>query len=180
MAVSDGRQPNMVANPARHLIFIEDVELCYNYKTQQWSRIPAYDSLGMFSVNDSNVTIGLIRYSSGAVTLQTQRTDLGEIQTATITTGETDLLEGGRALIDGIRPLVNGGTVTSRVGVRDSISDSVTWCTGTSVNSRTGMIHFRNASSPPEGRYQRAEFTITGNFTTAMGADIDAKPAGQV
>lgn len=179
MVAAVSKQENMTANKARHLIFIEGEDICYNYKTDQWTAIPAYDTLGYFSVNDTDSVIGLVRYSGTAVDLQEQRTSY-VAQTATIATGETDLNPGGRALIDATRPLINGGIVTSRVGVRDSISDAVTWCTGTAVNSRTGMIHYRNASSPPEGRYQRVEYTIAGGFTTALGADVDFEPTGEM
>ncbi len=181
MAVSDGVQQNMVSNRARHLIFVEGTDLCYNYKTGQWSLVSAYDGFGFYSVNSENQIVGLIRYSSGAASLEAQLTFLGEAQTATITTGERDINETGRTYVDNVLPLVNGGTVTARVGVRDDITTAVSWRTGTAVNTRTGRIHFRNADNgPPEGRYVRAEFTIAGGFTTALGTDVEWFPSGDV
>ena len=40
------KQVNTVANPARHLIFFEGADLAYNYKTNQWTSVPAYNLLG--------------------------------------------------------------------------------------------------------------------------------------
>lgn len=171
-------QQNVVANKAINCVFFESQNLCYNFKTGQWSRIPAYDGLSLVSIDSTAGIVGVaIGTATGGILYDH---DGGVVQTATITTGETDLNQGGRAIIDGIKPIINGGTVSSRVGVRDAVSDAVTWCTGTSVNARSGKIHYRNASNPPEGHYQRAEFTIAGGFTTAQGADVDFEPTGEV
>ena len=103
------KQTNIVANKQRHLIFFESEELCYNYKTGQWSEITAYDGLGMFSVNSKTSDIGLIVYSGGAVDLQEQTTS-DVAQTATFETGAQDLNQGGRTIVNSVRPLINGGT----------------------------------------------------------------------
>lgn len=174
MALNYGKQVNMVANPAAGLVFVEGDELCYNYKTDQWSLLSAYNGLGFFGMNAYNGTVGLVRFSGNAVDLQTQLNTYPS-QTATITTGTTDLNQGGRTVVTGVRPIVNGGTTTVRVGVQDFLSDSVTWVTGTALHSRTGYSHVR-----AEGRYVRQEVTITGGFTTALGIDIDFAPSGNV
>jgi len=178
-APSQIQQTNVVANRARHLIFFENEGLAYNYKTDQWSLVSAYAGYGFFTVNDKTVDIGLIVFSSGSVDLQEQSTS-AVAQTATFTTGAIDLNKGGRCIVNGIRPLSNGGTHALRVGTQDSESASVTWCTGTSVNSRSGYSNFRNASNPPEGKYVRGEVTITGGFTTFTGAEVDYASAGYV
>ena len=172
------KQTNIVANKLRHLIFFEGQELCFNYKTGQWSEIPAYDGLGMFSVNSTDADIGLVRYSSGSVDLQVQATT-DEAQTATLETASADLNEGGRSVITGVRPLINGGTTTVQVGIQDALNDAVSYSTATSLNSRTGMANFRDKSNI-EGRYVRTKYSITGGFTTALGADIDFAPSGNV
>ena len=173
------KQTNLVKNEARGLIFFEEDNLCYNYKTNQWTEITGWGSVGMFSVDNASADIGLVIYSSGSVALQTQTTSYPQ-QTATIVTGESNLNGFGRAVVDGVRPIVNGAsTISVRVGVRDTISDSVTWSTGTSLNSRSNMSHFRGGANPPEGRYHRFEYTIT-DFTTALGTDIEFRNAGKV
>lgn len=168
------KQTNIVSNAARGLIFFEGEELCYNYKTNQWTKIPAYDTYGMFSVYDNTKDIGLVVYSSGSVDLQEQD-HTGVEQDAVISTGAVDLNPGGRCVVNGVRPLVNGGSPTVQVGTQDFISDSANWSTATSVNSRTGMANFRS-----EGRYVRASISISGGFNQIIGADIDFAPQGKV
>ena len=167
-------QTNVVANRARHLIFFEENGLAYNYKTNQWTRLPAYSGLGMFSVNSETSDIGLIINSSGSIDLQEQVNTFA-VQTALIETGAVDLNQGGRSVIHGIRPRVSGGTTTVRAGVQDAIAGAVSYSSATTPNSRTNMANFRS-----EGRYLRAEFTVTGAFTTIFGADVDFAPQGRV
>ena len=168
------KQQNIAVNKARHLIFFEGSDVAYNYKTGQWTAVPAYTGLGVYGVNNKSASIGLVRFSSGSVNLQSQSTAY-LAQDAKITTGAVDINQGGRSYVNGLRPLVNGGTVSIRIGVQDNIGDSVTWSSATSVNSRSGMANFRS-----EGRYVRAEVTITAGFESVWGADVEFSPAGQV
>ena len=168
------KQTNIVANPSRGLVFFEGEELCYNIRTNQWSRIPAYDTYGMFAINNNNSDIGLVVYSSGSVDLQEQ-TDAGVEQDATIATGAIDPNPEGRAVVKGVRPLINGGSPTAQVGSQDSLTSSTDWATATSVNSRTGMAPFRK-----EGRYVRVLVSVSGGFNHIVGADVEFVPAGKV
>ena len=167
-------QKNIAVNKARHIIFFESEELCYNYKTQQWTEIPAYANIGLYSVKSKTADIGLVRFSSGSVDLQTQTTS-HDAQTAVITTGSPNINPGGRAVVNGVRPIANGGTYAVRVGTLDDIDGTVAWSASTSVNTRSNTANFR-----AEGRYHRAELTVTGGFTTIMGADVDFTPQGKV
>ena len=163
----------IAANPERHLLFFGTN--VYNYKTGQWTAVPAYSTYKMFTILDAGTSsIGLIVKSAGSVDLQTQ-TSSGVTQTATITTAASDINQGGRAVVNGVRPRINGGTPTVRVGVQDNISDAVTWSTSVSLNSRTGFGNVRS-----EGRFVRAEVTIPDSFTTAIGADVEVSPQGKV
>lgn len=161
------KQTNIVSNPERHLIFFEGEELAYNYATDQWSRVPAYDNYGMYTVKDKSYDIGLVVYSSGSVDLQEQQVS-DDAQNACIATGAIDLNQGARTMISGIRPLINGGTVTVQAGSRDDVGDSVDWATARSVNARSGFAGFRT-----EGRYMSAQVNVTGDFNTLMGVDVD-------
>lgn len=173
--LSATKQQNIAVNKARHLIFFEGSDIVYNYKTQQWTDCTAYTGIGMYSINSKGTNIGLVRFSSGSVDLQGQSTGF-VAQTAIIATGATDPNKEGRAVINGVRPLVSGGsTVTVRVGVQDDIGGSVTYSSAITPHSRTGMAPFRS-----EGRYVRIEVTLAGGFTTVLGADIDFAPAGKV
>ena len=168
------KQANIVANPSRALIFFEGEELAYNYKTGQWTKVPAYDGYGFFSVDDKDYDVGLVVYSGGSVDFQVQQvTDLQ--QDATIATGAASLNEGGRTFVQGVRPLVNGGTPSVLVGTQDEISDSTDWSSATSVNSRSGIAPFRK-----EGRYHRLQVEITDDFNHIIGAEVDFEPAGQI
>ncbi|MHC4361852.1 MAG: hypothetical protein ACYSTZ_03410 [Planctomycetota bacterium] len=166
---TDGKR--LYKNPGDHIVFFSN-SIVYNYKTDQFTRLPnitpAFDVdkedglIGQWANNGT--TAGYIYDATG-----------GTAETATITTGETDINEGGRAVVTGARPLITGGTTTVRVGKRDTLADSVTWSTSTSLNSRTKMANFRD-----EARYHRAEFSITGGFTQALGADVEFTPSGKV
>ena len=174
MAIGVTKQQNIAFNKARNLIFFEGSELCYNYKTQQWTECPAYAGLGFYSYNSKLVSIGVIRYSAGSVSITVGNT--GTVaQTATITTGAIDPNTGGRGVVTGVRPIANGGTYAVRVGVQDDIDAAVTWSASTVVNTRSNMANFRS-----EGRYVRVETVITGGFTTAMGADVEFVAQGSV
>jgi hypothetical protein len=167
-------QTILAKNEARNLIFFEGTDLCYNYKTDQWTSTPAYNGIGYYSVSSKNHSIGLVRFSAGSVDFQPQGITLVP-QTITLTTGAVDANQGGRVVVNGVRPLINGGTPTVRVGVQDSVSGAVSWSASTSLNSRTGMANFRS-----EGRYVRVEVTVADAFTTIMGADIDFAAQGRV
>lgn len=168
------KQTNIVANPSRALVFFEGEELCYNYKTNQWTRVPAYDTYGMFSVDSNSYDIGLVVYSSGSVDLQEQqKTDVA--QDATISTGAVDINQGGRAMVTGVRPRINGGSPTVQVGCQSTISDSTEWTTATSVNSRSGIAPFRK-----EGRYLRVSVSVSGGFNQILGADVDFTPTSKI
>ena len=158
------------ANPAIHTVFFTN-GCAYNYQTSQWTYTPTITPI--FDINDSAGIIGQYLTGSGTTTLT--NSSGGTAQTATITTAAPNINTGGRAVVTGVRPIANGGTYSVRVGRQDNINDAVSWSTATSVNSRSNMANFRS-----EGRYHRAELTVTGGFTTIMGADIDVTAQGKV
>ena len=166
-------QRNVAINQAIDCVFFEDNDLCYNYRTGKWTRIPAFNGMTYYTKSTSTGIIGQVVKSGNSVDLQDATS--GVASTAILTTQEADPNEGGRAVTLGVRPLVNGGTVTVRVGTRNDQDDAVSFTSAISLNSRTKKADFLK-----EGRYHRAEITITGGFTTAMGADIEFRPAGNV
>ncbi len=179
MAIGSVKQQNIAVNKARHLIFFEGTNVCFNYKTQQWTRIPAYDGFGVYSLNDKDATFGLVRESGTAIDLQGQGS-AGVVQTATITSSATKPNPGGRGVVEGVRPVSNGGTHAIRVGIQDFAGDTVSWVTGTALNSRSRTSNFRGNANTPEGRYIRVEDVITGGFESAVGAYIDTFPQGEL
>lgn len=170
MAAPPPAQKNVVANPAIGCVFFQNKQLCYNYKTNQWTLLTAYNDGAYVGTNNSTRNIGRLIISGTAVDLQFGGT---VEQTAIWETGERDA-DGFRSLVNGIKPLINGGTTTVRVGSREDLDDAVTYSTVTSLNSRTGFADIRQ-----EGLYNRAEVTSVG-FTTALGIDFDAVPTGEL
>ena len=168
-----GRQTNICVNKERGLVFFEGEDLCYNYRTGQWTELPAYDGFQYFGINRKAATLGLIRASGSSFAMEEQNTS-GEAQTATFETGEIDPNPGGRSQINGVRPLHDGGTASIRVGTRDDLTTSVSYSTSTSINSRSKMANFRK-----EGRYVRVEAVFTGGGTTYNGLDIEWVPTGR-
>ena len=81
---------------------------------------------------------------------------------------------GRRAFVNGIRPLLHGGTATVALKTRNLQSDSVTTGSTISQNTETGICHPRT-----DARYFRALVQNTGDFNFAVGVDItDIKPSG--
>lgn len=171
---STSDQSNVCVNEAIRCVFFESQNLCYNYKTQQWTRLPALDGYSYFSVNGETDVVGrtVVLGTLGGLTSSAG----GAAQDATIVTGATDPNQFGHTVVNGVRPRVVGDSTTEiQVGTQNQIDDSVTWYTGTAINSRTGYSDLR-----AEGRYIRVQQKHTGGFTTAHGADIDFAPQGKV
>lgn len=169
--VSTTQGDRIYHNPAIKMVFFTN-NVAYNYKTKQWTRVSGITPA--CSIDDKNNIIGQFRNASGVSTLLLGSSG-GANLSATLTTGDSDLNEGGHTYVNGVRPLVDGGTWSVRVGTRDDLSTSISWSTSTSVTTRTGYHDFRE-----DGRYQRFELTNSDGFNTLMGADLDVEPSGEL
>lgn len=97
--------------------------------------------------------------------------------TGVIATAETELNAGGRALLQGFRPQVaglSGGIMTVRIGARARLSDQVIYTPQLPVNGQTNF-----ADALVDANYHRAEVTLNGNFTQAIGGEFKGEPSGQ-
>lgn len=165
-------QNNVAANPNIDCVFFEEHNLCFNYKTQQWSRQSAYEGDVYYPINKTNGSIGRIVYSGTAVELQVG--DSGDKQTGIVQTGDADLNEGGRGVVTGVRPIVNGGTAYVRVGFRDLISPTVRTNLVTysedRTNDGTGTTGFitANAIASPSGTLTADKFTEAVNSSQTV------------
>jgi hypothetical protein len=171
-------QKTMAVNFGRRLVFFPNEDgkiLAFNYGTNQWSEIPAYSGLSLHSVNDKDSVIGINRFSGNSVDLQSQNATDGVAQDATLETGAVDFNPGGRAVVTGVRPFINGGTKTVRIGKQDDLSDSATYSSSASLFPRTGKADFRE-----ESRFHRVEVVISGGFEAAQGVDVEFEPQGFV
>ena len=95
----------------------------------------------------------------------------GSDKTATIET--SDLENTGQAsMITLARPMVDNGSASVGIASRNSLNDAVNFGTQNSPSSenRVGLRSY--------GRYHRLKVVPTGNWTTAIGVDIEIQPAG--
>lgn len=169
----------------------------YNYVEDKWttasetlemvfsSKSLGYTMDGLDSVSgsldalpaslDSSVWTGGSPLAGGFDTSHKVGSFDGAAKTATLDTAEAPLNDGGMAYVDGVRPLVEGGATTVTLLTRDLQTSSQSAGSAVSANSRTGIANFRSTA-----RYHAARLSISGGFTSAVGADVLFEPAGQV
>lgn len=101
----------------------------------------------------------------------------GTPMTATVETKEIEINPGRVTQLNAFAPLVDGGTVTARVGTRNRQSDSVTY-SATLNQSASGRFTVR-----ANARFHRLELTASGTWGDIIGVQInpreDAKQAGR-
>ena len=90
----------------------------------------------------------------------------GTNMTATILSREMELIEGRTARINGYSPLIDGGTVTSRIATRNRLVDTESYGSSLTLSS-TGKFRTRS-----NARFHRFEFTLTDSWTQAMGLQV--------
>jgi hypothetical protein len=91
---------------------------------------------------------------------------------ARIVTGERQLRPGRKTMLNGFRPLVDGGTMTARVGFRNRQEHDVAFSSSIAQSS-SGRFPFRK-----NARFHRFELTITGDlWTDAIGVEVDPEHA---
>jgi hypothetical protein len=174
-------QKAVAINPSMKCVFFQSQALVYNYGTDQWTRIPVVASKRFFSVEDQDRVLGTIETSGTSVMIQDSDLTASTAATITMTTADFELEPGFQSVVDGCRPITNGGSLQSiRIGVRDILSDTVSFATGTSLDTRTGFSGFRGGANPPTGAYHRAEFVFTGGLTTVSGAYFEFFRSGRV
>lgn len=169
--------------------------LIYNWETQRWSDAEVsceliYRSLSsgvtldgldaLFSTIES-VTPSLdSRFWTGGKlqfaafdTTHKQALFNGSNMEAVIETGEVTG-DGQRLFTSGVRPIVDGGTVTARLGARDTAGGAVTYSSYSSVGA-DGICPQRKSA-----RYTRAGVKIAagGTWEHAVGAEIHSQPDG--
>jgi hypothetical protein len=91
----------------------------------------------------------------------------GTPMTAILTTRETEVTPGRRTHLSTLWPLIDGGTVSARVGYRDTLQDTISYTT--SISPRTsGRIPCRVNS-----KFMRFEFTVSGYWNDAIGVRVE-------
>ena len=172
--------------------------ICYNWATQRWSGpIETEQEILISSLSDGYTLDSLgAAYSSldalpfsldsrvwqgGSVLLSGFNSDhklvnfTGDALTAEFETGEVNLNAGGRAFINGVRPLFDGdGTATIQIGARNMVNGTVTYTAASAQNSQTGICDQRS-----NAYYHRIKMTISGGFSHAYGYEPYFRQAGR-
>lgn len=97
----------------------------------------------------------------------------GSALAAEFETGDRQLFKKNRAFVSNIIPVVEGGTVTMRIGTRNLLTESASFGSSISVNSDG------ECPAEAEGRYHRFRMTVSGTFSHAQGLEIEATAAGR-
>lgn len=180
-ASTDGT-PNRIAiyswATQRWAFVSQNLELLFNHMTAGYT-LEDLDALGLldslaFSLDSAAWQGGL--YALSCVTTDHKISRFtGSAKTARFVTGESQIVTDARAFVRSIRPLVQGSSstiVSSYVGGRDRLIDSVSW-TAASVLNATGTCPVRS-----NARYHRLKMEVFGGFDRVMGADVDLTKEG--
>jgi hypothetical protein len=104
---------------------------------------------------------------------------IGTPGTATFITPEMEFNPGGKAMVNGVTPEIQGDnnfmTVAVTVGSRDNQGAPVTNTAATALTPFTGAADF-----VVDARFHRAQVDITGPFGNAIGGVFDAIPTSGV
>ncbi len=170
--------------------------IVYNYRVGRWSRFDAahqlirpilttdytLEELDTISASLDAMTTSLDShiYQGGELILAAATTDhkigafTGDTLAVTIDTPEAALADTRRSLIRGIRPIVDGGTLSVQIASRNRFNDAFEFGTASSQNTN-GMCPLR-----AEGRYHRARLNIAagGSWDHAVGLEYDFVPSG--
>jgi len=163
--------------------------LCYNWELNRWSTASVdceliyrtlsqgytLDGLDAYSTNIDALPFSLDSraWTGGRLILSAFDTSHklnffnGSNLAATLETGEFTGQGGRRLFVQGIRPLVNGGTITCAVGYRDTPQASVTYATATSAGAN-GVCPQRIST-----RYARARVSIAAAGTWSHASGIE-------
>lgn len=152
--------------------------LIYNYHEDRWGSATQTTSL-LLTGNEfpSGVGVSEELQPYGFMSSQTLGSFTGTPGTAVFTGGEQEPIPGAYSRIQGVKPLVDvtANAVTAAIGTRNNRSDSPTYTSEVTANSRSGFCDFRS-----EGRYHRPRLTIAGTFNAAQGLEFQVEPSGPV
>jgi len=84
----------------------------------------------------------------------------------------TDVEVGYNSLVQLARPIIDNGSANVKVASRKELDDNVSFGSSVSTSSEG------RASLRSHGRYHRFSIVPTGNWTNAVGVDVDITPTG--
>lgn len=197
----EGSFPEMSAavDPIRNLIMwgyrnAGDIYrvLLYHVNTKRWSyidttlnRLAAYSTpaITLEGVDTYSASIDALDITLDSRFWQGGKLQLGGIRAAKLVTlsgasrqatiETADLQNDGQvAMLTLVKPLIDEGSSTVGVASRNSLNDAISFGSQNSPSSEN-RVGIRSL-----GRYHRLRFQPTGNWSTAIGADIELQPAG--
>lgn len=151
----------------------EEVELLLSSKGVPIN-LDELDGLGFTNIDTMTVSLDSDQFKGASSQLSAFDEDFklgffrGLNKTATLLTGEAELIPGSQAQVNAFRPLVNLGTVTGRVGRRNRQTDAVSFSASRTQSSSGKFTQRSNA------RFHQFELVITGDdWTDAIGVELD-------
>ena len=170
-----------------------DTILFYNYSVNRWSTAEiTHDVLGTFftsaltlegldainsSIDALDTTLDSRLFKGGTFTFGGGKDKkiasfTAAPLTATLTTGESKLIDGRLSNVTKIVPYFTNGTISAEIGTRNSQADTVTFASASSLNN-DGFLPSRAV-----GRYHRMRFTLSGTWKELIGYDLEVRPLG--
>ena len=127
------------------------------------------------SIDDLTSSLDSRVYAGGEVTLAAfdELSQMGfftgTAMDATIITGEGELFPGRKTQLNGYRSIIDGGTVTAQVGVRNTQKETIVFDLPQTPDDNSRI------SARTHKRYHSFRWNITGDFTQAPGMDITSR-----
>lgn len=133
------------------------------------------------SLDDLTASLDSREYTGGALQLGAFDTDhkkatfSGPAYDWQLETVEAEIGNGMRAYIDGVRPLIDGDSlsISVQLGSRGKQDEPFSFGASVSPESETNIAHFRN-----DDRYHRARIIGSGDFNHAIGCQVWAIQSG--
>jgi hypothetical protein len=164
--------------------------LMYNWQIQRWSRadtdvttmayaatatttLEALDNFGTIDTLPASLDSSI--WAGGIATLKGTRGQYivafnGSSATADIVTPDLEI--GFNSTITLARTQIDNGSSTVKVASRKMLDDTITFSSAVTTSDEN------RASLRSSGRYHRLSITPTGNWTSAIGVDVDITPRG--
>jgi hypothetical protein len=163
-----------------------DHALLFNYTTGRWThaevntvlaltgRTRSYtleelDAFGTLETLPASLDSEVWQGGAGFPAVITQNYKLasfdGTALEAMLETGSFGL-DGRRTFVNGIRPLIQGGTAQITLGTQKTLDEAVTWGTEMATTTATGKADFRSSAF-----FHRVRARVPSGFTKAVGID---------
>jgi len=167
--------------------------IVYNWQISKWSRVETL-ATGVGTIASTGTTLEGLTSTLGYTSIDAMTASLdsrlwiggkflfagfeddkiitftGSIYNSEIIT--TDVEVGYNSLVTLARPTIDNGSATIKVASRKELDDTIGFSASVTTSSE-GRAPLRS-----HGRYHRFSISPTGNWTNAVGIDVDITPAG--